>query len=138
LRERASGLSIGRGALYNPWIFKEIKENSATNPSFQDRLEFMIRHLEMLSELCGERSACCQFRKIAPFYTRRMGPSREINHQISQCTSLAQFHQLEQYSKEGSVFWTTQVNLSILTNHGRFTRRWINTLKSATFSKRKG
>jgi len=97
----ASGLSIGRGALYNPWIFKEIKENSATNPSFQDRLEFMIRHLEVLSKLYGEKSACCQFRKIAPFYTRRMGPSRKVNRQISQCTSLAQFHQIvEQYSKE--------------------------------------
>ena len=100
-RTGASGLSIGRGALYNPWIFKEIKENSAINPSFQDRLEFMIRNLEILCELCGEKSACCQFRKIAPFYTRRMGPSREVNRQISQCTSLAQFHQIvEQYSKE--------------------------------------
>jgi tRNA-dihydrouridine synthase B len=100
-RTEASGLSIGRGALYNPWIFKEIKENSSANPSFQNRLDFMIRHLEMLVELCGEKSACCQFRKIAPFYTRRMGPSREVNRQISQCTSLAQFHQIvEQYSKE--------------------------------------
>lgn len=100
-RTEASGLSIGRGALYNPWIFKEIKENSSANPSFQNRLDFMIRHLELLVELCGEKSACCQFRKIAPFYTRRMGPSREVNRQISQCTSLAQFHQIvEQYSKE--------------------------------------
>lgn len=100
-RTEASGLSIGRGALHNPWIFKEIKENSSANPSFQNRLDFMIRHLELLVELCGEKSACCQFRKIAPFYTRRMGPSREVNRQISQCTSLAQFHQIvEQYSKE--------------------------------------
>ena len=108
----AAGLSIGRGALYNPWIFKEIKGNLSINPSFQKRLEFMTRHLETMAQLYGEGSACSQFRKIAPFYTRRMGPAREVNRQISHCTSIAQFHQImEDYLKERVRFLDEDVEL---------------------------
>lgn len=101
----AAGLSIGRGALFNPWIFKEIRQGIPHPPSFEERLDFMTQHLQAMVELYGETPACSQFRKITPFYTRRMGPSREVNRRLCQCTSLALFQEImEQYRQERGRF----------------------------------
>lgn len=40
-----SSVMIGRGALYKPWIFKEIKEQRAIDMSSQERLEMMQKYV---------------------------------------------------------------------------------------------
>lgn len=92
----AAGLSIGRGAFYNPWLFSQIRSaltGNAHSPviSFEERLHFMTEHLQRMIEAFGEFSACSQFRKIAPFYTRRMGPSKELNRNLCQCETFQQY-----------------------------------------------
>lgn len=93
------GVAIGRGAFYNPWIFQQIRQESSGKGSFpgadfEMRMGFMRRHLLGMIEVYGEALACSQFRKIAPFYTRRMGPSREINREFCQCNTYAQFQEI--------------------------------------------
>ncbi|MBR2673929.1 MAG: tRNA dihydrouridine synthase DusB [Mogibacterium sp.] len=66
---------IGRGALGNPWIFRELNaaykgEEIPERPNAAERAEMMIRHLYMLSDLKGEQTAVKEFRKFIGWYTK--------------------------------------------------------------------
>ncbi len=66
---------IGRAALGNPWIFREVAAYLESGerlppPGPDERLEVAVRHLDMLVELFGERSAVLQMRKHAAWYVR--------------------------------------------------------------------
>jgi tRNA-dihydrouridine synthase B len=46
----------------------------------------------------GEETGCRMFRKVAPWYARRFGPSHEFNRQVVQISSRSGFHEvLEAY-----------------------------------------
>src|SRR5262245_33975833 len=54
-----AGVSIGRGAFYNPWIFLHTRHFLATgellpDPSFDERVRVMSRHLDLMVEVFGE------------------------------------------------------------------------------------
>ncbi|MFI5253578.1 MAG: tRNA dihydrouridine synthase DusB [Bacteroidota bacterium] len=64
---------VARGAIQNPWIFKEIKHYLATgdilpSPSFLDRVETLREHLRLSVELKGERLGVIEFRKYYSGY----------------------------------------------------------------------
>ena len=93
------GVSIGRGAFYNPWIFKQTVEylrdgRQPSEPSFDERVAIMTRHLDRMIEIFGERPGCLMFRKIGPQYARRFGPAKEFSRQIALITSRAAFDEV--------------------------------------------
>src|SRR5580693_6258023 len=54
-----AGVSIGRGAFYNPWIFLHTREYLDTGrlppePDFGERVTVMCRHLDLMVEVFGE------------------------------------------------------------------------------------
>ena len=66
---------IGRAALGNPWIFRELDcafrgEEIPPTPSPAEKKAMMIRHLGMLCDLKGEDTGVREFRKYIPRYTR--------------------------------------------------------------------
>ncbi|MBV8486743.1 MAG: tRNA dihydrouridine synthase DusB [Planctomycetaceae bacterium] len=68
-----AAVSIGRGALANPFFFRQLDCWSRTGrpgpePSFDERLGFMTRHFHGLVERRGEFYACLQIRKILKWY----------------------------------------------------------------------
>ena len=74
------GVSVGRGAFYNPWIFRATARyletgESMPEPDFEERIRVMTRHLERNIEFFGEERGCILFRKVMPWYARRFGPS---------------------------------------------------------------
>ena len=82
-----AGVSIGRGAFYNPWIFAHTHHFLATGelpaePSFEERVRVMTRHLDLMVEVFGEEHGCRMFRKIGPWYSRRFGPANDFNKRI--------------------------------------------------------
>src|SRR5262249_25749210 len=61
-----AGLAIGRGALLNPWFFRQLAHWEATgepgpSPTPLQRLDFMDRHFHLLTQLKGERFGCLTF-----------------------------------------------------------------------------
>jgi nifR3 family TIM-barrel protein len=94
-----AGVSVGRGAFYNPWIFKHIQEHQANGktpeePAFEERIRVMSRHFELMMEIFGEIPGCRMFRKIAPWYARRFGPAREFTRRVVLISSRQEFHDL--------------------------------------------
>jgi len=68
-----AAVSIGRGALANPFIFRQLDCWARTGkpgpePAFDERLELMRRHFHGLVARRGEHYGCLQFRKILKWY----------------------------------------------------------------------
>jgi nifR3 family TIM-barrel protein len=92
-----AGVSIGRGAFYNPWIFAHTRHHLATGellpePTFEERVGVMCRHLDLMVEVFGEEHGCRMFRKVAPWYARRFGPANEFNKRAVLVSTKAEFH----------------------------------------------
>jgi nifR3 family TIM-barrel protein len=119
-----AGVSIGRGAFYDPWIFQRTlqflggasvlasrnqrlvsslappnEENVLPpEPNFSERVRVMHRHLDLMIEVFGEDLGCRMFRKVAPWYAKRFGPCHEFNKKVVQVSRRAEFNDvLENY-----------------------------------------
>lgn len=94
-----AGVSIGRGAFYDPWIFQRTLSYLHTGempaePAFAERVRVMRRHLDLMIEVFGEEMGCRMFRKVAPWYAKRFGPCHEFNKRVVQLASRAQFEEI--------------------------------------------
>jgi nifR3 family TIM-barrel protein len=91
-----AGVSIGRGAFYDPWIFRRTDHYLRTGelrpePDFAERVRVMRRHFERYCEFYGEAHAARLFRKVAPWYAKRFGPAKPFKTRIITITSRADF-----------------------------------------------
>jgi tRNA-dihydrouridine synthase len=94
-----AGVSIGRGAFYNPWIFQHTRHYLETGellpePSFEERVRVMCRHLDLMIEVFGEAHGCRMFRKVAPWHAKRFGPAKEFNTRVVLVSSRAHFYEI--------------------------------------------
>jgi nifR3 family TIM-barrel protein len=114
-----AGVSIGRGAFYDPWIFRRTlaalqrrtgilpvsnlqdpNENgdrqdacpTLPEPPFAERVRVMSRHLDLMVEIFGEELGCRMFRKVAPWYAKRFGPAAEFNRHVVRISTRQDFH----------------------------------------------
>lgn len=91
-----AGVSIGRGAFYDPWIFRRTEHYLRTGemlpePSFAERVRVMRRHFERYCEFYGEEHGSRLFRKVAPWYAKRFGPAKTFKQRIITIASRADF-----------------------------------------------
>ncbi len=94
-----AGVSIGRGALLNPWIFLQLQRWEETGDpgepgSYSERLTFMRRHFGLLAAQRGEHFACLTFRKVANWYCRVLRPGREVQQRLVRLESVAEFDEI--------------------------------------------
>lgn len=100
-----AGVSVGRGAFYNPWIFAHTRHYIDTGvllpePTFDERVTVMSRHLDRMIEVFGEAHGCRMFRKVAPWYSKRFGPVNVFNKRIVLLTSRAEYYEIvDEYRK---------------------------------------
>jgi tRNA-dihydrouridine synthase len=98
-----AGVSIGRGAFYNPWIFLHTAHylrggGLLPEPDFEERIRVMRRHLALMAEVFGEEHGCRMFRKIGPWHAKRFGPAVNFNKRIVKLSSIVEFEEiLEHY-----------------------------------------
>jgi len=80
------GAMIGRGALGNPWIFREalglLQGKQLPEPSLAEKEATILRHLEMMLKVRGEFHTLREFRKHLIWYTRGLRGSSEFRSQI--------------------------------------------------------
>ena len=100
-----AAISIGRGAFYNPWIFRQIAGSvgsaapsapsfESAEPTLDERLSIMARHLDLMVEIFGESIGCRMFRKVALQYSRRFGPAKEFDKRIVRLETRAVFDEI--------------------------------------------
>ncbi len=108
-----AGISIGRGALLNPWIFAQLCRWETTGESegrhsclpdesgrqeclpsgaaYHARLDFMSRHFHLLLDQRGEKHACLTFRKVANWHCRVLRPGKVIQQRLVMIASALDF-----------------------------------------------
>jgi nifR3 family TIM-barrel protein len=104
-----SGVSIGRGAFYDPWIFKRTSHFLRTGEllpeaGFGERLDVMRRHFGRYCEFYGEERGCRLFRQVAPWYARRFGPAKPFKQALLTVQSKAGF----EAAVSGYLAWRVQ------------------------------
>ncbi len=91
-----AGVSMGRGAFYNPWIFKHTRHLMETGEllpesTFEERIRVLRRHYDLMVEVFGEDRGSIMFRKVAPWYAKRFGPTKPFNKAVVQIKSREDF-----------------------------------------------
>ena len=79
---------IGRGALGNPWIFRDLDcayrgDPLPPVPSPAEKKAMMIRHLEMLCDLKGEYTGVREFRKYIAYYTKGLPGAAALRRKVN-------------------------------------------------------
>ncbi|MBI5967579.1 MAG: tRNA dihydrouridine synthase DusB [Deltaproteobacteria bacterium] len=80
------GAMIGRGALGNPWIFRQalnmLQSKPPAEPSLEEKEALILRHLRMVVEMRGEDHGLKEFRKHLIWYTRGLRGNAQFRSQI--------------------------------------------------------
>lgn len=87
------GVMIGRSALGNPWIFREVAHFLATGqklerPTAKERIEVAIRHLHLLVEDKGEVTGVKEMRKHAAWYIKGLPDAAQVRDDVNLQTTL--------------------------------------------------
>lgn len=94
-------IMIGRGALGNPWIFKEINAYFAgeefKRPSKEEIYNMIVDQYERLLKLKGERLALLEMRSHVGWYLKGMQGSAQIKNKANQALS---FEEIKKILKE--------------------------------------
>jgi len=106
------GIMIGRGAIGNPWLFREIKqylENGrlTEKPALTERIETCKHHLYLSVEAKQERRAILEMRKHYAGYFRGIPNFKHIRTKLLTLVSLSEieevFNSLCEIRKEGVI-----------------------------------
>lgn len=89
---------IGRASLGNPWIFKEfnayLNNEEYIYPSDQEKINFLLYHLDKLVNLKGEKIAILEMRSLAAWYVKGMKNNKEFKLKLINITTVKEFKQI--------------------------------------------
>jgi nifR3 family TIM-barrel protein len=93
LRETGcDGIMIARGALGNPWIFRQVQELAGTGclttVNAAERADVIIRHLNLFVEECGEQVAVRELKKQVGWYAKGFAGASEIRRASNAARSI--------------------------------------------------
>ena len=92
-------VTVARGALGNPWIFREISEllkkgRKIPRPKTSEITQMMKQHLDLTINFFGERVGIVRFRKFYVWYTRGFRKAKPLRTQIGGIKTKIQMLQL--------------------------------------------
>ena len=71
-------IAVGRGAMGNPWIFKEINEGRKITPVISEKVRIMKMHIQKLCEYKGEEVGIKESRKHIAQYIKNIHKASEF------------------------------------------------------------
>ena len=96
------GVMIGRGAMGNPWIFRQMKEAAAGRTpaavSVDERKETALRHYRMMLKRKPEKIAVREMRKHIGWYIRGLKGASRFRNEMNLCPDAGKaMHMLERF-----------------------------------------
>ena len=105
-KTKCDAIMIGRGALGNPWLFRQINHFLETGekldePTVFDKLDMCLRHAKELCAIMEEKTAIKEMRTHACYYIKGMPNSCLLKNDINRLEDLNSFENLiYNYKKE--------------------------------------
>ena len=99
-------IMVGRAALGNPWLLKEIDEYLKTGkildkPSYEERIKMCYTHLEKLLKIKSERVATLEMRSHIAWYIKGIPYHKEIKNLIFKAENVEEIKEiLDNYQKK--------------------------------------
>jgi nifR3 family TIM-barrel protein len=82
----ADGVMVGRGALHNPWVFRQMKDELSGRPRFSpapsDYREVLERFVALLEEYLPERAVVIRVKALIGWYTKGLAGGGELRTQV--------------------------------------------------------
>lgn len=100
LRETGcDALMVGRGALGRPWFFTMLNAflqegERKPEPSPKEKMEFLLRHMEALSGLEGEKMSMLKARKHAAWYTKGIRGAAAFRREMNGIETMADLREI--------------------------------------------
>lgn len=92
-------IMVGRGAMGNPFIFREINEyfkcGSVKTPlTLEERINTAVRHIQMLTEYKGERIGILEARKHVSWYVKGLRGASKIKEAANKAVSYEEMKEI--------------------------------------------
>lgn len=94
------GLALGRGALADPWVFRQLANwvntgDPGPRGTYAERFRIMTTHLHRLCQWRGaENRGCVMFRKVAAWYGTALRLPKKVRVQLTLLRDLAHFEEI--------------------------------------------
>ena len=97
-RTGCDGVMIGRGALGNPWIFKEISMRSNGEdyiaPTLSEAIKACLYHIGLMRDSKGEKIASAEIKKHAALYIKGVRGAASVRDAIMKTASTAEIEKI--------------------------------------------
>ncbi|MFQ6792733.1 MAG: tRNA dihydrouridine synthase DusB [Thomasclavelia sp.] len=92
-------IMVGRAALGNPWLIKQIVESLKTGtvlpePTYQEKIEQCLNHAKRLMKIESEKIAMFQMRGHAPWYIKGLKGSAKVKNELSKINTMSELEQI--------------------------------------------
>jgi tRNA-dihydrouridine synthase B len=95
LNTKCDAVMVSRGALGNPWIFKEIISANVISPTFEEWLDVVMRHLSYQEEHYGKtKLSGILARKHLLWYTKGFPSSKFVRDSLNRIENLDQAREI--------------------------------------------
>jgi nifR3 family TIM-barrel protein len=96
---KCAGVMIGRGALAQPWIFRDIHHYWTTGslpppPTLEQKVQLVRDHFYNLVRFRDERVAVVEMRKRISWYAKNMNPCRMLKDEMRAVRDSAHFEEI--------------------------------------------
>jgi nifR3 family TIM-barrel protein len=101
---KCDAIMIGRASLGNPWFIKECVEyiengNIIEKPTYEERLNMIKKHFQLLKENTSERQALLEIRTHALWYIKYLPNNKEYKNKLNQIKSEEELYKIiDEYS----------------------------------------
>ena len=107
------GVMVGRAAMGNPWVFREINHYLETGenlppPTMDERFAIILEHARMLIDSFGETSAMFKMRHHVAWYAKGLPGVARIRKRAYQMTTLAELESILRNYREGGLMEDNQ------------------------------
>ncbi|QDU81958.1 tRNA-dihydrouridine synthase C [Polystyrenella longa] len=98
-----AAVAIGRGALFDPWIFRKIDDYGAgrepREPDPEELIQFLIRHFYLMVDQHAQYS-CIMFRKFSAWYGAKLGVPEDLEDRLRKFNSYSEFDEIVEQIRE--------------------------------------
>jgi nifR3 family TIM-barrel protein len=99
---RVDAVMIGRGAIANPWIFRQTAElmrgDSPHQPSLAEKQQVLHRYFELLRDEMHERSLAGKLKQMCGYFTHGLAGGARLRERVFHSQSIGEiFSQIDEY-----------------------------------------